>query len=1220
MTPQPRRPRALRISPVVLCLLLPAASALAAGGRDGTAGYRWVDSASGATPGPGFFDPSPPTEATPADDSAPLGPIDMGFAGGFPFYGATPANVWISDNGWVTFADPAGDAHPTPGGLPDPALPNMTVAPFWSDLLADNAATVQYVRYGRVNSQGAFRVQWSAIEEASGQRLLFDLYLYSDGRMKFHYTSNVAIGTASIGIENAAGDDGFAVTAGGVPASGVPSTLPVNYAIDIFPPPILVGLCSSIPEIPCGRLDDALPDALPGNVQNYGCGVATTGANEKVYSFVLSEPSAVDVTLTAGTAQNLRLYLLSACDETACLRGPGTTITGLLLGAGRYYLAVDAGAVTDEGTFTLDLQCTPLATAINCGDTVSGDNTGGVNRLATSACQPARNLSGAEDWFRLTLAAPSNLSATLTGLGADLDVVILSAPPGQEITANSCVAWGDNVAVAWDTQPGDYLVAVDGVSGAASAFSLETSCTVSMDCSTIAGTVDIGAGRVQTITGDTRTGANRTELYRCDLAASFDGPEIVYEIVMPTPGQIAVRQTSGATGLSFFVLDSCNEGSCRGSAAEGLGCGTALSAGTHYLVVDGAAGAAGTFEAQVIFEEQFNRWTSCENAGAGTSTDDTSSTEWSWDDGYYCIEDDRSINHPDGCIFAMYVTVWCGTEFHVPLYDVEGGHLRIFDVFAGQYVDLTAESTGGWSSSGDEIRWADNGCDGNDTEWNNQTTDIRFERQEGLCGIFRLEFINHSGFVWDLFANCTGTNDPQFLIHDSLCGAIADYRPLPNLSIVQADALYTCPDISVTYTVRNDGCAPSTDVAVELRDGATVVSTDTVPVLFPGEQVTQTFGGTFLSSDTSGVSLVIDPANLIQECIEVEGVACNVQDGFDVYVLPDCSTACRVNAVATITPRRACEAAPITVDATSTVSVNCPGGVLEYQLIGPGGPSPWQLSPIFSFPAPGGDAAYQLVARCADPSTAPCDSQVDLALTVDLRPILDPATVTAADPCTDGIELTWGAATWRGAAGAGYYNVYRSTISCADALSTPGNLLVQGLLTTTYMDSSTLGGTTYYYVVEAEDGTGNSSCAPAGPTVRGSTTDVNVPGGVCAGIRDGRGQDPATLPRIGGNLRLGGTDGAGTRLYGPDFVNLRWTTDVPIDPVLGHHFHALRSDVPDVNFAQFHPDVPALQAGDLTDSAAAQPGPGTLVFFYLVFTSDGCEVDNRNFDNFRTIP
>ena len=1197
--------------------LVAAHDAAAATGRDINAGYRFIDSADGATPGAGFFD-GPVTTLNPADDTV-TGPIDMGFAAGFPYYGTSPTLCWISDNGWISFSAPPDAAPVPPADIPLADPPNEVVAPFWVDLLCSNAGAGQSIRYGRLNSQGAFRIQWSGVVEATGTQVLFDLYLFSDGRMKFHYLAPAdPAATGAVGIENAAGDDGIKIAAAGSRADGVPAAFAGNYVIDFFPPPVLVALCPSIPEITCGSLNDSLPDALPGNIQTYGCGAATAGANEKVYSFVLTEPSIVTATLTAGTATNLRLYLLDSCDETSCLRGPSlTSITSVLLARGRYYIVVDAAAQTDEGTYTLDLACTPLATPITCGDVVAGDTNGLTNRFPTSPCVTGRSLSGPEAYYHLVSATATNIQAALSGFTADLDVLILRATPNGEITATDCIAWGDTATVAWDAPADDYLIVVDGFSSAADRFTLTTGCGVDMDCTTLAGTVDMGGGRRQVISGDTATGANSAELYRCDLARAYDGPEIVYELIMPSPGQIAIRQTAGAAGLAFFVLDSCNEGSCLGIATEGLGCGTQLGAGTHYIVVDGLAGASGAFDAEIVYEEQFNRWTSCEDPGGGTSVGDTSKTEWNFQDDWYCIGDPRSRNYPGGCIFAMYITAWCGTEMHLPLWDVEGGHVRIFDVFGGAYVDLTAESPGGYRDTGDEIRWED--CTGTDAQWNNKTTDIWFQRIEGLCGIYRVEFINHSGNVWDLFANCSGTNTPQFFIHDNLCAALSDYNPLPNVALVSATPVYNCPDVTVTYEVRNDGCAPANDILIELTDAGVVVQSELIPQLLAGETITLVMNARFTGTDTNGVLISVDPHDTLEECIEVENAACAVQAGDDVIVLPDCSTTCQVSAVATLDPRRACEGDTVDIDASGAVSVNCTGGILEYQLIGPGGPSAWQLSPNFTVTAPGGSTDYTVGVRCADPTLADtCVDQFALNLPVDLRPILDPASVTVADPCDDGIVLNWGAATWRGPAGAGYYNIYRSTTSCADAVAAPA--FRSGLFVTTFTDGTTVAGTTYYYVIEAEDGTGNSACVPAGPTVRGSTTRVDAPGGTCVGVVDGRGQDPATLPRVGASLRAGGSDPGVPRLYGPDFVTLRWTTDVPLDPVAGQHFHVERSSAPDTGFARINTEPPFLTIGEFTDTNAAQPDTGIPIFFYLVFTSDGCEVDNRDFDNFRTIP
>src|SRR6185369_16275997 len=100
-------------------------------------------------------------------------------------------------------------------------------------------------------------------------------------------------------------------------------------------------------------------------------------------------------------------------------------------------------------------------------------------------------------------------------------------------------------------------------------------------------------------------------------------------------------------------------------------------------------------------------WTSCEPPYGLTQPGDHVSNFWHWHDGAYCYTDPTSVNYPDGCTFAMYTVVQCGTAMHIPLYDVESGHVRVFDILRGQYVSLNAVSGGGWAMSGTDISWQD---------------------------------------------------------------------------------------------------------------------------------------------------------------------------------------------------------------------------------------------------------------------------------------------------------------------------------------------------------------------------------------------------------------------------------------------------------------------------------------------------------------------------------
>jgi hypothetical protein len=1197
---------------LAFALLAGSHPAQAATGRDLTMGYEWFDSASGATPGPGIFD-FPVTTLNPADNSAPI-PITLPW--NFPFYGGSSNTVWVSDNGWMSFTDPGGVAYPAAGQLPSPNDPDFVIAPFWSDLNESNAAGGRNIRHGRVSAASAYRIQYSAIQQPSGQAVLFDTYLYADGRIKIHYLSTATPTNTTVGIENGLGSDGFSVVDRGAAAPGVPAAFAASYVIDILPPPTLAGECALVPDVACGTRNDSLPGPMPFNIVGYGCSNELNQAREQIYAITLTAPSRLQATVVPGSARNLRMFLLPRCSERQCLRGP-TTNMDLLLSPGTYYVVVDALAQADEGTFTLNMTCSPIGTPLNCGDTVSGDTTGGSTLFPTYACAGVRNLSGAERMYGVSLAAPTNLRATLSGLSADLDVLIFALPATGEITDASCVLWGDNSAVLWGAAAGNYVIVVDGVSGAAGPYTLETECSVNMDCSLLAGSVDFSSGTVQAISGDTTTGVSNVDAYRCDPGGVFDGNELLYEINLPTPGQVAVFEPGTTSGLSFFVLRDCNEGSCVGGASGA--CGVELPAGIHYLVVDSASGAEAPFFAQVVYEPFFNRWTECQDPGVGTSATDTVRTVWNFDDNAYCYTDPTSRNYPNGCTFAMYAVARCGTEFHIPLFDCESGHVRVFDVFGGNYVELDAVSTGGWRMSGNDISWTD--CPGTDnTLGNEQTIDISFSRPTGLCGVYRLEFPLHSGFIWDLYANCTGTNTAGFPIYDSLCGALDAFDPLPNVNLTEASVALNCPDITVTYTLQNNGCAPATNVVVTLFDNGAFVDDDVVAQLDPGGTVVQTFSTSFPGGvSTSNVTLEVDAGNAVQECEEEPGAGCNPTPGQNIIVLADCSNGCDVTPQGTATPSTACEGDPVSIDATGSSSVNCPGGVLEYQLSGPGVLMPWQSSPIFSGLVTAQTTDYVLEVRCADPTlSSSCVGSMPVRATVERRPALDPASVAFDErDCELGIALTWTTATFFGPTLTGAYNIYRSTISCADAVSLApaGGGWIGVAVSPNFTDVTTQPNVTYYYVVEAEDETRYpGGCVPPGPQFGGAVTRVNVPGGACAGIYERFGTNPVLLPKVGGRLRLGWPDG-----YGPSSVTMRWGTDRPIDASADEHYHVMRSDVPMSGFAQINvPDPPLLQVAQFTDAAAAQAGPGTQLFCYLLFVANACHDDNHDEDPSRS--
>src|SRR6185295_2733797 len=168
----------------------------------------------------------------------------------------------------------------------------------------------------------------------------------------------------------------------------------------------------------------------------------------------------------------------------------------------------------------------------------------------------------------------------------------------------------------------------------------------------------------------------------------------------------------------------------------------------------------------------------------------------------------------------------------------------------------------------------------------------------------------------------------------------------------------------------------------------------------------------------------------------------------------------------------------VTLDAQGTTS-SCPG-TIEYAFFDPssGLAQDFSTDPRWSADQPG---RWTVEARC--PSLPDCTSSASADVVLERRPTLGPASAVDAEPCALGIAVSWPAAIFP--SGTGVYNVYRAdtdvngdtTLDCADALQSAPFVLGG----TTWLDTATVAGTTYVYVVEAEDSAATTTCTPVGP-------------------------------------------------------------------------------------------------------------------------------------------
>lgn len=211
-----------------------------------------------------------------------------------------------------------------------------------------------------------------------------------------------------------------------------------------------------------------------------------------------------------------------------------------------------------------------------------------------------------------------------------------------------------------------------------------------------------------------------------------------------------------------------------------------------------------------------------------------------------------------------------------------------------------------------------------------------------------------------------------------------------------------------------------------------------------------------------------------------------------------------------------------------------------------------------------------------------CAPVARIDVRVDLAPDFVSVSGSDADPCGAGLELRWDPAVFHGPDGTGVYHVYRSEVSCDDALA--AGPVASGLTGTSWFDASTIPGVAYHYVVEAEDSRGGSPCADVGPSFGGAVTRVCV--------------DPPIVDfedTVGPNTDVGWTLRAsdGTE----DSVFFYWTDPGLVD---GERFRVGRSTEP------VNRPFEDISRGPMRDPDFLDRRAPDALYFYDVRVVDGC--------------
>jgi hypothetical protein len=173
-------------------------------------GYRWIDS--DEPNGPQYVWNDIRTNPSAVQITSWSGNLDDGYTTvplgmTFPFYGNNYTQAYLSTNGFLSFTSLT-SSYFTNGTIPNTALPNNVIAPFWDDLDGRTQGTVHYLQ-----EPGKFTIQFTNWQKYSGTgSLTFQVVLYSGGKIMFYYNNmNATLNSATVGIENSTGTDGLQI-------------------------------------------------------------------------------------------------------------------------------------------------------------------------------------------------------------------------------------------------------------------------------------------------------------------------------------------------------------------------------------------------------------------------------------------------------------------------------------------------------------------------------------------------------------------------------------------------------------------------------------------------------------------------------------------------------------------------------------------------------------------------------------------------------------------------------------------------------------------------------------------------------------------------------------------------------------------------------------------------------------------------------------------------
>ncbi len=185
---------------------------LGSGGPD-TFGYTWIDSDEPGGPTYAWTDISGVGTSVgfPSyTDDGNVGPVPIGF--NFPFYGNTFSELYVCSNGWLSFTNSTLQTY-TNQPLPNngSTVPENLLAVWWDDMVYDESDGNEAWYYND-GSRLIIQLYIRRIAAFTPPFYLMQVILYPNGDIVYQYhTLGTNLSSSTIGIQNAAKDDGLMV-------------------------------------------------------------------------------------------------------------------------------------------------------------------------------------------------------------------------------------------------------------------------------------------------------------------------------------------------------------------------------------------------------------------------------------------------------------------------------------------------------------------------------------------------------------------------------------------------------------------------------------------------------------------------------------------------------------------------------------------------------------------------------------------------------------------------------------------------------------------------------------------------------------------------------------------------------------------------------------------------------------------------------------------------